>query len=121
MSSHTPGPWEVQWEYCECEPPCGCDNPYPYKLRARGRRVSPYKNNPEWQEAQEIADFMEVNEPIPIEEARANAYLIAATPDLLEALQNFVDSVTFIDPSVYPQSLEQARAAIAKAKVVRDE
>ena len=46
----------------------------------------------------------------------SHADLVSATPDLLEALQNFIDSVTFIDPSVYPQSLEQARSAIAKAK-----
>lgn len=81
-AGHTPGPWEVQWEYCECEPPCGCDNPYPYKILAPSRKVSPYKNNPDWKESAEIVDFMEVNVPLPVPEPRANAALIADAPYL---------------------------------------
>lgn len=119
MSEHTPGPWEVQVESCECEPPCGCDNPYPYKILAKSRKVSPYKNNPDWKESAEIVDFMEVNVPLPVPEARANAHLIAAAPDLLEALEYirancfiYCDSSMDIDNT----ACELADKAIAKAK-----
>ena len=43
----------------------------------------------------------------------ANARLIAAAPELLEALIDMVESVGAADPGVY--DLDQARAAIAKA------
>ena len=54
--------------------------------------------------------------------AEANARLIAAAPDLLEALQeitsDYADRFDLDDPSTNPgikSSIEQARAAIAKA------
>lgn len=43
----------------------------------------------------------------------ANARLIAATPDLLAALE---DLIVNVDAIAHPKRLEQARAAIAKAK-----
>jgi hypothetical protein len=55
-------------------------------------------------------------------EQRANARLIAAAPDLLEALQeitsDYADRFDLDDPSTNPgikSSIEQARAAISKA------
>lgn len=54
----------------------------------------------------------------PYEEARANACLIAAAPDLLAALARLVDFVSALDefPEEIEDAHEQARAAIAKAK-----
>lgn len=96
MSEHTPGPWFAVrgHAYWEVEPH-GAGDTAPFTVAD----VCPSEpGNPD-------GGLQE-----------ANARLIAAAPELLEALQNFVDSVTFIDPSGYPQSLEQARAAILKAK-----
>lgn len=50
-------------------------------------------------------------------EATANARLIAAAPDLLEALQNIVDQFKRVDPLYSSDKLliEKGEAAIAKA------
>lgn len=48
-----------------------------------------------------------------------NDRFAARVAELEADLQNFIDSVVFIDPSVYPQSLQQARAAMAGAKPCR--
>ena len=51
------------------------------------------------------------------EEAKANARLIAAAPELLEALERLADAYERLKPPGYPLSdrEKQARAAIAKA------
>jgi len=45
----------------------------------------------------------------------ANAKLIAAAPDLLEALVNFIGTVETVDPGVYRDTIDEAREAIKKA------
>lgn len=47
---------------------------------------------------------------------QSNARLIAAAPELLEALENFIETVEHVDPGVYRDSIEQAQAAIRKAR-----
>lgn len=47
-------------------------------------------------------------------EAIANAHLIAAAPDLLEALESIVECLEYSDDP--PACMAMARAAIAKAK-----
>lgn len=49
------------------------------------------------------------------EEAKANARLIAAAPELLEALKNILTSVDFGTAAVLEPLVVEARAAIAKA------
>ena len=49
-----------------------------------------------------------------LESARANTRLIAAAPDLLEALKDMVDLVELLCPFDGPQQ-RKARAAIARA------
>ncbi len=48
-------------------------------------------------------------------EAWANARLIAAAPELLEALREFVSAVEFVDPGVYSDQIADAKKAISKA------
>jgi hypothetical protein len=93
-AAHTPGPWDV-------------DN-YPdhvsYFSDASNRK-------PDY-------DFrVDFSEDMPEEEAEANARLIAAAPDLLEALEELL---FMTHPDTFGGSMEEARAtasaAIAKAK-----
>ncbi len=54
-------------------------------------------------------------------QGRANAHLIAAAPDLYEALSNFLENEKFQvgvggNPNAVEKMLAQARAAIAKAR-----
>ena len=51
-----------------------------------------------------------------IAEAEANARLIAASPDLLEALERLVDRVTDLGANGFSQEVANGKAAIAKAK-----
>lgn len=48
----------------------------------------------------------------------ANARLIAAAPELLAALKNFVETLELFDPGVYRDAIDEANAAIAKATVL---
>ena len=48
-------------------------------------------------------------------ELRANAKLIAAAPDLLEALIEMIELCTFIAPDIQSNLIDNARVAIAKA------
>ena len=52
----------------------------------------------------------------PEETLLANARLIAAAPELLEALKAILDPITNTDEALYTHSREMARAAIAKAE-----
>ena len=45
----------------------------------------------------------------------ANARLIAAAPDLLGSLIDFIETVRLVDPGVYEDSIAQANAVIEKA------
>jgi hypothetical protein len=47
---------------------------------------------------------------------KANARLIAASPDLLEALERLVERVTDLGANGFSQEVANGKAAIAKAK-----
>jgi len=51
-----------------------------------------------------------------LNEAEANARLIAAAPELLDALELALEIIEATGPGSYPVAEEQIRAAIAKAK-----
>lgn len=87
--SHTPGPWEV-----------GPMNGKPSVIYADDYDAPVIAQMAEW-----IPDAAKQQE--------ANARLIAAAPELLQALQNLVSDID--DGTVYGQRLAQAHAAIAKA------
>jgi hypothetical protein len=82
--SYTKGPWEV-------------DEPHQIWAKSAGEYVAITK--------------VEQWETIPREQAEANARLIAAAPDLLEALKNVIRGV----PDTW-DGVIKARAAIAKAE-----
>lgn len=94
MSKHTQGPWALL--------PEECDKPY---IRIRGTALGG-----RYKIANVLTPVYENVHAREAEETRANARLIAAAPELLEALKNFVDGCsTSVDAAA------QARAAIAKA------
>lgn len=99
-AKHTRGPWEIK--------PEEFDRNYD---RIRGGRLGcrykianvclPEFQNPDSQE---------------IEESRANARLIAAAPDLLEALKITRDRLIFLGLSKHSEAVKTCDAAIAKAE-----
>jgi hypothetical protein len=101
MSKHTPGPWNTL--------PEEVDKTY---IRVRGTRLGcRYK----------VANVMTPDyvcvHPREAEETRANARLIAAAPDLLEALRDLVDAITGrLDGETI--ALHNALAVIKKAEGV---
>lgn len=92
MNKHTPGPWEIKRHYDSC-----------YK------NISAQKHT----ELARVVWCMEDEDRSP--ECEANAYLIAAAPDLLEALQNLL-KVHEGEGGTEHHAGDMARAAIAKAK-----
>lgn len=96
--SHTPGPWRLKLQ------------------RYGGYRVFKlFIDNPDGS-YQELGDFRGVHRVSdPDEETIANARLIAAAPDLLEALAAIVNSTDYGADDDRPL-MQAARAAIAKAE-----
>ena len=88
----TPGPWEVE------------DNGYFYDINAVRGTVGNVCSSASWFDNGEHRGTV----------AMANAQLIAAAPELLEALQNMVEAYQH-EASIDNPALLSARAAIAKA------
>lgn len=91
MSAHTPGPWVIyEPDVNSLELRDGCGG-YICELTTEGCEIPP--------------------------DARANARLIAAAPDLLEALKDMVNGIdNEIGRSRTDTNFPKARAAIAKAE-----
>ena len=98
MSKHTQGNWSVL--------PEECDKPY---IRIRGTRLGG-----RYKIANVITPIYDGAASQEAEETRANARLIAAAPDLLDALEYMVNTCPAIDPSG-EDAHTRARYAIAKA------
>ena len=92
MTEHTPGPWEIEEHYH-----------FGYR----------WISGPEHSQLAQVVWCMEDEDRSP--ECEANAYLIAAAPDLLEALQNLL-KVHKGEGGTQHHAGYIARAAIAKAK-----
>lgn len=96
MSEHTPGPWRIlEWAnerkgfiaiVGPSDPPEHVSDVFPFGKRAEGQ---------------------------PLAQHQANARLIAAAPELLNALQELLHDA-FED--AHPEGVKKARAAIAKAE-----
>lgn len=77
--AHTPGPWQIEWEWCECDWPCN-HGKYPYRIIAPESRVQKTWNKqplPAY-----VANIAEAEDA-----THEDAYLIAAAPDLLAACE----------------------------------
>lgn len=99
MNKHTPGPWEV------------ADLPHSIVVRTE----SPNKTRYGASRYAAIGGF-DRSDPDQLDEALANARLIAAAPDLLESLKWLTACVKRPGPHMDPgAALEKADAAIAKA------
>lgn len=97
MTMHTPGPWAVvEHDHAIC-----IQTESPSKTKYGAARYAA------------IGGF-DRNDRAQLEEARANARLIAAAPDLLESLREMVDLVGMAIPFDGPQQ-RKARKAIARA------
>ena len=95
MNKHTPGPWSVvQHDHAIC-----VQTESPNKTQFGASRYAA------------IGGF-DRNDQDQLQEALANAHLIAAAPDLLEALQAIMSET---NPIELAAALDMARAAIAKA------
>jgi hypothetical protein len=96
QTKFTRGPWRIEW---------ACQT-LPYQIvGAEGERVT------RW------GAFIKPSQPTGV----ANAHLIAAAPELYEALVRFIEDPTFQvavggNPNVVDRMLDHARAALAKAR-----
>lgn len=97
---HTPGPWEVTQIDCLGNEIVEYGNVRPVNRHMFGHETS-----------LPIADFYLWDMP----EQRANARLIAAAPELLEALEELLAATQHLD-QCHQATADKARAAIAKAK-----
>lgn len=91
MGKHTPGPWEASLNVCETR---WLIYTQEQSLRHRGYLASTAETN---------------------EDSEANAKLMAAAPDLLDALKELV-TVAESHISCPCPEIDEARAAIAKAE-----
>jgi hypothetical protein len=90
QAKHTPGPWSVTESFCN-----NACNRLVVKRKTWGGEV--------------VADLGEAPDA-----SRANARLIAAAPEMLEALRAMVSRAPFIDQSVTAEGLANCEA-LAKA------
>lgn len=108
---HTPGPWEVIGQHVFTK--LGATNAHGSKAHDRdGWNIATI--NP-WACTNQDGE----DEDMPVSETMANASLIAAAPELLEALEMIVaeaDSYTARTGKPVYNWLDQARSAIAKAR-----
>lgn len=100
-AKHTPGPWVVE-------------TPMPDEYAIVQAGLETY----EWQFIATVSVGIPAEGLMPRQEAKANARLIAAAPDLLAALRDLVafterQTATWPDQ---PQSLTAARAALTKTE-----
>ena len=99
MSKHTPGPWKVGktsgWSGTEVKAIASI---------AWCAKASSYSSS--WGDSQEIS----------ADEALANAHLVAAAPDLLDALEEYHRVANAVPYAQWTPAMHKAQDAIAKAK-----
>lgn len=123
MGGYTKGPWE----WCDCPVNCGFIHSGDQQVAQVtfgnwGDEYATLKQEGTSIEGrfQAVTDMI-VYGSVPVDEAKANARLIAAAPDLYEALQGLIDALPSAEEmaatgQVEGPGLVAARAALAKAK-----
>ena len=110
MTQHTPGPWEIHWYHCRMD---ASDVEH---AKANGN-LSAKVGDVLWRAPRSIGPC-EIDHShwggnlLTVEDA--DAYLIAAAPELLAALKGVLLACS--DPDNYPEEFARARAAIRKAE-----
>lgn len=94
MSEHTPGPWQWYWRTEDGVANCGVFHEPREGMAYSVCRAPQYQTKDQWE---------------------SDARLIAAAPDLLDALQAIVYSAAANQAAVNYPLIDDARAAIAKA------
>ncbi|MDB5350989.1 MAG: hypothetical protein JWN86_2236 [Planctomycetota bacterium] len=108
-TKHTPGPWAIQKNVWH-------ERPKELTLVAPDRRHSSYRTIHPVKEGGELAKYpiaMMNGDPRPRSENEANARLIAAAPELLEALEVILGSDGYEVDCI---GRDMVRAAVAKAR-----
>jgi hypothetical protein len=112
----TPGPWEVRYDWDEgrhiISMASAIETPGRYKSHHRieySHGIFDHEDEPGTAGHRQFL------------QAAANAHLIAAAPELYEALVRFIEDPTFQvavggNPNVVDRMLDHARAALAKAR-----
>ena len=109
---HTPGPWSVSSNRGSVGA-IACDTGFVAFPTCDPRQIDETRNAGEsWLEMRERTD---VERDALKAEASANARLIAAAPELLEALKAICDEQDANEGYATPATYDAARAAIAKA------
>lgn len=98
MSKHTPGPWQLAYYVDSGKPNCG----------------SVIAANPHGEGAEEVASVNWIGGGF-YSEQTANARLIAAAPELLDACRLFLMCDEYSPDPAVSKAMAAARAAIAKA------
>ena len=98
VSAHTPGPWAVRDHWCD-------DDAFEVYPTKDGRMPT----------VGQWSAIVEVGDGTYEDEAEANAYLIAAAPDMLKALEYIEGMALANEPRDLKTIAQTARAAIAKA------
>jgi hypothetical protein len=118
VSGHTPGPWA--WVNSKT------DQPFDFDAEWYGEGIPSLRTVAERRKTEggywELPDWIFDAEPMQHGNDAANARLIAAAPDLLEALQVIIKSLADQDDEgmiEHAQPMIDARAAIAKATGVQ--
>ena len=108
MTGYTPGPWEIKNNGKDIFGPLGGDSGDGVKADPTdGWHIAEIQRTPTFSELGEV----ELGAP-----REANAHLIAAAPDLLEALEEAVFWNGIDDEGVSAVWRDKAEAAIAKAE-----
>lgn len=116
MSKHTPGPWH--WINSETDQPFDFDAPWDGEGRPSLRTVAEFQKHKN--DRYTLPNWILDAEPMENGNDAANARLIAAAPDLLEAAASARNALSELlmtrDPVVYSDALRKLDAAIAKAE-----
>lgn len=106
---HTPGPWKACHDgKCKCKQVWSETADHPVAIVECGKVGDDYPEVENGKAVMKQITYWEIGEEV----AEANAHLIAAAPDMLEALENLIKANW---PDAIDEAFKQAKSAIRKA------